>query len=552
MMMTTEFKPKTEEQLKMHRDLRWSTLRAWVTVGSRIVCKRNKVALSKLWIILFGLSVLSWSFALSGLTMQTQDGFKAGNVPGANLTGVNQETMGYRINTDLLNATFKLWGLDSTPVIPSGAAIYVPPNSSIMANVSSPNTLPSNAMEIFLTAQAPVPITGSIWGVVLNYNCSEVHRLDEFTILNRRINSSNPAYVQPATYKNVSDIGYFYTLDDGSSISVLSQLDQVVINVVGFAEVGMSTGMLGLLNHTEPLGYTSTMSGLGHEEVFELALWQAFWNDPGEFQNVSYTNVQGPIPELTNEHYEPYNPFGAPYPWNGNMSAIGIRCTSSSVTGTATVNGLAGTYTDFEREDPKITVTPTFSLGVPLMFLQLDPTNEEDFVDYGTYKGFPSLSNYSVNYTILNHQYNWLQPLFMAANADINLESTDVGFPHYQSLIQTPELQDAFVTAYQQYALQLMFYDTAGAALENDNVTIAVPWTILQAGGGGVPPLLIVVTMTIWAVGCAGLSLVYGFRKRFAETFDDHYLYCFCKHPDNGHMQLNVSDILQEKVKVKE
>jgi hypothetical protein len=211
MMMERGFKPKKEE-LKIHRDLRWSSLRAWVTVGRRkVFCQGDKVPLSNLWIVLFSLSVLSWSFVLSGLTMQTQDGWKAGKVPGVNLTGVNQHTMGYRINTDILNATFLLWGLGSTPAIPSGATIYVQPNSSIMANVSRPNTLPSNAQEIFLTAQAPVPITGRIWGVVLNYNCSVVHRLDEFTILNRRINSSNPAYVQPSTYQNVSDIGYFYT-----------------------------------------------------------------------------------------------------------------------------------------------------------------------------------------------------------------------------------------------------------------------------------------------------------------------------------------------------
>jgi len=73
-----------------------------------------------------------------------------------------------------------------------------------------------------------------------------------------------------------------------------------------------------------------------------------------------------------------------------------------------------------------------------------------------------------------------------------------------------------------------MFYGTAGETSENHNVTTAVPWTILQAGGG-VPPLLVVITMLIWAVSCAGLSLVYGFRKRWAETFDDYYFYCLCE-----------------------
>ena len=439
--------------------------------------------LGKLWFILFGLSVLSWSFVLSGLTMQTQDGYKAGSVPGTNLTGVNQISMGYRANSDIINAATQLWGIDSPPTIPFDAALYVPQNSSIMANVSKTNTLPSNAMEVFLTAQAPIPITGNIWGLVLKYNCSEVHKLDEFTILNRRINSSNPAYVPFSVY-NASDVAYFYTLDDGSSISVLSQQTPGLINVMGFAEVGMSTGMGSILNHAEPLGYTDTNSGLDQGEVFEVALWQDWFGVPGTYG--PYTNVQDPIPELEDQHDYPYNLYGPP--WNGNMSAIGIRCTSSSVTGTATVNGLAGTYTDFERQDPIVPFIPTLSLGVPLMFLQLKQPDETNFLDYGTWDPLPPLGNYSVNYTVLSKDYNWLEPLFVGAQAGFDLEGSAIDFLYYNSLIQTPQLQNAFIAAYQQYAIQLMFYGTAGDPLENLTATPAIPWTILQAGGG-VPPL---------------------------------------------------------------
>jgi hypothetical protein len=182
------------------------------------------------------------------------------------------------------------------------------------------------------------------------------------------------------------------------------------------------------------------------------------------------------------------------------------------------------------------------------MFLQLDPTDEENFVNFGNWHGFPSLGNHSVDYTVLNHYYNWIHPLFAAANVKINLSNTDAGAPISESLLQAPQLRDAFIAAYQQYAIQLMFYGSAAVPLENENVTSAVPWTILQAGGGGVPPLLIVITMVIWAVGCAVLSLVYGFRKRWAETFDDYYLYCFCTDSENAHMKLKVEEILKKKI----
>jgi hypothetical protein len=123
MMMTDTFKP-TKEELKKRRELHWGSLRDWGTVVYRIVFKKgNNVPRSWLWKILFGLSVLSWSFVLSGLTMQTQDGYKAGNVPGTNVTGVNQGSMGLRASTDIINTASYLWTLDSAPQIPSGSAL---------------------------------------------------------------------------------------------------------------------------------------------------------------------------------------------------------------------------------------------------------------------------------------------------------------------------------------------------------------------------------------------------------------------------------------------
>lgn len=52
--------------------------------------------------------------------------------------------------------------------------------------------------------------------------------------------------------------------------------------------------------------------------------------------------------------------------------------------------------------------------------------------------------------------------------------------------------------------------------------------------------------MVIWAVGCAGLSLVYGFRKRWAETFDDEYLYYFCEKSDDEKWKLPGLEILKK------
>lgn len=370
MMMDRRFRPERVKQVIAHRDMPWSTFQSWEVVGREIYYRltsidKREVHIGRLWILLWGLSVLSWTFVLSGLTMQPQSGFKAGNTPGTELVGANKDSLNGRTGSDIVGTAWELWGSAVPPVIPRGAALYVTPDSDLIMNVTKPNFFPSNASSgIFLTPQATMPVTGKIWGVVLNYSCSGVNKLDEFTILNRRISSSNPAYIQPSEIYNdprydTTDVQYFYTLRDGSSISVLT--DQYTLpntNVIGFAEIGISTGFGTLLEDAGSWGYTEADTfqneddlslpyrGLKDEEVFEFALWQTYNN---QF-DIPYPRVyvKNAIPELTNEYFLPPGPAGG----NGSVAAIGVRCTSSTVTGTAAVNGLTGTFTDFAREDP--------------------------------------------------------------------------------------------------------------------------------------------------------------------------------------------------------
>jgi hypothetical protein len=60
------------------------------------------------------------------------------------------------------------------------------------------------------------------------------------------------------------------------------------------------------------------------------------------------------------------------------------------------------------------------------------------------------------------------------------------------------------------------------------NLTTAVPWPII-VGGGGVPPLLVLVCLSVWAVGCLVLGVVYGTRKRWGETFDGYSFSRYCE-----------------------
>ena len=534
--------------------------------------------------MLFLLSVLSWTFVLSGLSMEAYEGLKAGATLGADVVGASQATMNNRPTGPFLDTVYRTWPTNTKSEIPLAAAVYVASGSELIMKTSTPNVLPMDASSgIFLAPQAEVPITGHIWGLVVKYNCTPVHRLSQFTILNRRVDSTNPAYVSPETYSDASsddssfasvdtDIHYFYTLDDGSSISVLSQLGVNAVNIIGFAEVGLSTGFGNLVESSASWGYNRscvfcgdsfekdvsipTYSGLDEDDVFEMALWQTYFNVPGITGN--FTEVQDDIPELENEHTQPKNPFGEndgnAYPWNGNMKAIGVRCTSSSVTGTAKVNGFTGSFSDFERQDPYSDGNippnpPRLGLGIPLMFLQTN--QDESFLNFGglNRSAFERLANYSVNYTVVNVGYEWLKPLIVAGGLHLNLSTTAQQFDYYHTLVQASHLQRALTFAYQQYAVQLMFQGSSSIDDKwmNSGVASAVPWTFIRAANPGVPPVFILVTMLLWAFGCTCLAIVYGFRKRCSQTFDDRFLFAFIRDPRNAGLRLDSDFLVAER-----
>ena len=206
----------------------WSTLSGWGIMASEIYYiifkEKRRQHITPLWIVLFSITNLAWTFVLSGLTMSLYYGFKAGNNAGVNVLGATRENFNARLFISMFNATCQQWTTALTPILPLNAALYVPLESSIIPNVSTSNDLPDDASSgIFLVPQTSAPITGNIWGLLFTYSCSEVNSQDQFTILNQRINASNPAYVQPTVYFN-SSVDYFYTLDDGSSISVLPEI----------------------------------------------------------------------------------------------------------------------------------------------------------------------------------------------------------------------------------------------------------------------------------------------------------------------------------------
>lgn len=281
-------------------------------------------------------------------------------------------------------------------------------------------------------------------------------------------------------------------------------------------------------------------NGLDSQEVLEIIVWQGLVNG---------TKIQNPIPGLDSEPLRGI-PADSDDQLNVTMQAIGIRCVSSSVTGLAQINGLASTFTNFRKEfavsndresfDTPYGDFPRLSFGVPLLVGQLDSNFNDEITNGGVDpEDLLPFRNSSINYTIFNNNLDWMSLLYEAANIARSPYINPLGLSSYAALMQSTDLKTAILNAYKQYANSLMYYkaDAPGDLWLTNNLTAAVPSSLIQSDGG-VPPLVVVVLMMIWAVACTALSITYGFRRRYSDTFDDYHLFCYCKEKSLDPMEV--------------
>ncbi|KIW81818.1 hypothetical protein Z517_04844 [Fonsecaea pedrosoi CBS 271.37] len=537
------------EKLIYHLDKSWSTIVAWKIVvrclwdalanckwlrgtpaSSETPAKSKKPMPSRVWVILFCLSVLSWTFVLSGLAMSVTTEFVRGQSANARVLGVNETTMNTRNPPTVLDAAYQGWRYGTPAQIPSWGSLYTESGSTLLTNSSTPNTLPADASQgIFLAPQAAMPVVGSAWGLLLKYSCTPVYHMDEFSILNYRINSTSPRYVTNYTavpadfefmnfgndtaglyYANaLGNANFYYDLDilfgpwaASPSINVLSQLptyggDGTSLNALGFAEIGLIRGI-------EDLEDLSPSAGVGYSLY-------PFPDQDGNLQP-SYNGLEDVD-------------FLEILLWQGAYDNKISKCKSSSVAGRADINGLTGTFSDFSRADSKASYlvdVPRLGIGMPAMLLPGIRSNASyDIYNFSSLTTPLPVEYYpgGQEYKLMGTDIEWLEPLFTAADTPVELNLT--GFVTYTRLMQRADLQRALEEAYKHYALALMFYGQENTVDEWPNPTLnpTVKRPIL-VDGGGVPPLLVLVLFSIWASGCLVLGLAYGLRKRHSATFD--------------------------------
>jgi hypothetical protein len=522
-------------RLMLHADNTWSGPGGWLkmlkwNLGTRSGGHRRSP--SRLWFILALPSMLVFvAWPLSGLTMETTQGYRHASVANpTTMTGFSYDTFNERGSFEAYSASAMTWRSGQDARVPGAGIVYTPEgydrSRSSFFNIA-PAVFPKDdgVTRIFLAPQAEKPTEGRNWGLLLQYNCSIIERAQDFLIISKRDRSVSP-------YSRLSTGAFEETLENGKYWLVnMNQTDgRWLANLDAVAEFGFETWP----DHPIPQelldkpnfncyfkiyeNITGDYRGIDQEDVFEVAIWQ------GLQTAITPNNLSLPynfsIDHNITDYYGSYNVRG----FHGlaspllPMTAVGVQCRTSSSVGSADINGIKSTYSNFERTDTPISTTfdrcgTRFGAPVPYHILRQFARNPE---------WISSLFRSSAAPPPFYGTYDFVAPDNSKRWSDYYLQ---LGF------LQAEELRRSLLHAYASYAVQLMYnggqvYTTSNGSkltFTNPNMTEFLSGTVIKPG---VMPAVVPVTLfCIWAIISSTLGIMYGFRRRWTETLDGHTMF---------------------------
>ncbi|KAJ6263076.1 1,3-beta-glucanosyltransferase GAS4 [Drechslerella dactyloides] len=485
----------------------------WIAALSRIVRKRSLYRSNGLlWDVLAFFSVVGFAaWPLTGLTMQTADGFSISRdykgqvayVVGRNLTSING-----RDGVLATQRATQFWSAGFSPDMPVRKQFYITPGSKTQVNVTTSNSLPDDASDsIFLAPQIDGPLIGEVFGLAVRYSCNIINSTSQFTILNRRNRtlSLTPTPFGPPGGYSLPDSAVIFLRNKTQNSSPIS----VISNVNASLELGTDIGLNNITNPAddESIGYVSVLGdypGLDKLVTLEAALWQniksidAYGNLGVNAGNFVFRDAENDIPELRDEPLYP------------GQKAVGVRCQASSAIGTAIVNGVAGTYTNFTQRSANPRNgggIKRFETGIPHLLLQTPyiPTDLR-----------------------LSSDVDWFSALYSSIEKS---SLTNNAFGDFlgaaPSVLQAEDLRNAMLRAHKTWAVHIMYDGITDPSYKwrLGNVTVGKEAMILTRGV--VPPEVVLAMLSLWALSVMVFAVLYQFRRRFTETLDGYTLFRF-------------------------
>ncbi|KAE9368458.1 hypothetical protein N431DRAFT_560869 [Stipitochalara longipes BDJ] len=528
MLMDLRWAARDAMMVMTHGEHSWGGPGGWLKTTRNLFRFRSGKgkAPTKLWILLSILSLLVFiALPLSGLVMNFGSGFVTSK-QNPLVTGFNYNSFNLRNINDVWAGAGIIWQYNFGAHVPGMGVIYTPtgidrsdPSSTYLQTKSLPTD--DGISQIFLAPQAEVPIAGNTWGLTMKYNCSIVTDLSDFTILSLRNGSKTVASSSNTFqyYNSNNDTIGIYNRTNSLLLSAWAQNLEAVMEFgltswPKFPVVYDSSYTTSCYYNAKP-DVTGRYPAFDQELALEVLLWQYLQPqdlfDPNPVYN---TSISSTIPSL----------FGAYKSDSGqSMSAIGVRCLSSSAVGTADIDGVQSTFSNFQATD-----TPIHN-----------QTNNcaERFDPLALYSMF---NNIFIG--VSGQATAWLSTLFSSVSAPPAFYAQYADDPDDEgsglltqlSMLQANNLRSSMLRAHGAYAVQLMYNGgqgfsasdgSHGATFINENVTGFVATTVLQ--NGVVNPIYPAVLLCIWASGSLVLGLLYGLRRRWAPTLDGWSLFVF-------------------------
>lgn len=499
-----------------------------------------------LWAMLAFLSILPYiALPLTGLAQELKEGYHA-TKGHPEVTGLRWENFNSITGASISSS---LWASGVNASIPGLGVIYTLPNVSRNSDpnlAEYPNSFPIDGgiEKAFITAQADVPISGSSWGLVFSYNCSVVTDPSEFTILNQRRykdfsvqgetfyeyypNKTGPnnAYIRvdianethAANYKVAAEEAYSIwpprnLIQDGNTTSEV-YLDDKLSNFTGY-----------------PYGYfwdypEGYYPGMDEPSLYEAIYWQGI--DTKVATNVTYNlTLAGNLTQLFGT-----DPFtkGEASAVGMELSAIGIRCLSSSAVGIATIDGQDSTYNNFVPGDTPIpdldsTAMPRLQEMAPYVIIagsiiNVDGTGPSEW-EHNIFRSISSPVALVQNVTTKSE---------LNGTIEVDSEEEQIQLAY----LQADDVKRSFLHTYPAYINEMMFnggngYSNQsgiqGITYRNENVTAFSKRKIFETGDIGfwIPGGILVV----WCAGSIILTVMYGFRRRWASDLDGYSMFRF-------------------------
>ncbi|KAI4664254.1 uncharacterized protein J4E79_003756 [Alternaria viburni] len=243
--------------------------------------------------------------------------------------------------------------------------------------------------------------------------------------------------------------------------------------------------------------------GIEHKRTFEVLLWQKLYPLSGS-QNSTIVRT---IESLTGEYVADKDE---------GLKAIGVSCTSSSSVGSADIDGVSSTYSNFQRSDtpvPRRKDDCAKRFGVETLACTLNITDDGWLKWMYDSIGLPSPLD-----TFIEDPGEADVDGFMKVNNQLEY-------------LQADQLRRVLLQAYSTYAIKLMYNNGQDFIGVNKtrlkshvpDLTAFITGTVIEPGV--MPAAVPVALFGLWALISSGLCLIYGFRRRWSAILDGHTVF---------------------------